>query len=115
MTKPGARGSDVSAASSTTSAPGSPWSKFIGNLANINSLNVLSGLTPTDRDVEAVVTTVDANNAPIQIVDLARKLAWDPDRVARAVSSASDRGRVTLSRIKDQTFVSLPAGLSSSY
>jgi hypothetical protein len=101
-------GKDGSESTSDTGAE-SGWSKFVNNLNNINALNILPGQSPAGRDADEVVAAVTGFNAPVSVVDLARKLGWDADRLAQALSYAADRGRVAFSTVQNQTFVGLPA------
>jgi hypothetical protein len=78
------------------------------DLRAIASLNVPQEVTPVQRDAEEVVKTVESYDAPASVVDLALKLKWEPERLARALTFASEHGRLTLGKFKDQTFVGLP-------
>ena len=85
------------------------WQKAAENLNSIAALKIFPDQSPTRRDADEVVAMVAGFNAPVSIADLALKLAWDPDRLAQALSNAGERGLVAFSKIKDQTFVGLPA------
>ena len=81
------------------------------DLRSIANLNVTQQPSVTQLDADSVVKAVEAFSSPTSVVDLALQLKWDADRLAQALTFASERGRLAFSRIKDQTFVGLPTNV----
>lgn len=84
------------------------------DLNAIANLNVSPKTSAAENDAGDVVNLIKDHTKPTSVVDLALELKWnDPDRLARALTFASERGLLALSRIKDQTFVGLPTKVGS--
>jgi len=105
MRNPASSGNEPGAASN----PESLWQRAAESLNNIAALKIFPDQSATRRDADEVIATIADFSSPVSIADLVRKLAWDPDRLAKALSNAGEGGRVAFSKIKDQTFVGLPA------
>jgi hypothetical protein len=74
----------------------------------VDSLNAIASFDPTP-DVSEVIAGLNGESAPITVVELARKMQWEPDRLARALALGGRTSQLVLSRATDQTFVALPA------
>jgi hypothetical protein len=72
-----------------------------------------TGAPQSDPDVEAVVAEVSKASQPISIVDLAKALGWDPDKLSTALARGGSLGRLAFSKAGARTFVALPAAAAT--
>ena len=83
----------------------------IANVSSVANLDIRAeSESPTpEPDVVALVDEVRKASNPLPIVELAKMLPWDADRLSTALARGGELGYLAFSKSGDRTFVALPA------